>query len=298
MTMGGEHVEVTPGLLKGWPIPSPGDGGTKESRGQVLVVGGAAQTPGAVLLAAVASLRAGGGKLTIGTVASTAAPLAVAVPEALVEGLPETEGGSIAVDAADGVAGMAESARAVLFGPGMTDEDACCDLLGAVLPRMSGAVVVLDALALAHLERDPDALRPFEGRAVLTPNRQELSLMLGVASGSIEDDPEGAVRDAASRYGAVVSLGGGESRVAAPDGTVWRETTGGIGLGVSGSGDCAAGVLVGLLARGADVAQAAVWAAFLHGSAGDRLAARVGRLGYLAREIADEIPLVLGQFDT
>jgi NAD(P)H-hydrate repair Nnr-like enzyme with NAD(P)H-hydrate dehydratase domain len=54
-----------------------------------------------------------------------------------------------------------------------------------------------------------------------------------------------------------------------------------------------AGAVAGLLARGASAEQAACWASFLHAAAGDRLAARVGRLGYLARELLDEVPLVL-----
>jgi NAD(P)H-hydrate repair Nnr-like enzyme with NAD(P)H-hydrate dehydratase domain len=56
-----------------------------------------------------------------------------------------------------------------------------------------------------------------------------------------------------------------------------------------------AGAVAGLLARGADPAQAACWATYLHATAGDRLAPRVGRLGFLAREVVDELPLVLVQ---
>ena len=51
----------------------------------------------------------------------------------------------------------------------------------------------------------------------------------------------------------------------------------------------------GLLARGAEPAQAAVVAQYLHGVAGDRLAERVGRLGFLARELLDELPGVLSR---
>jgi NAD(P)H-hydrate repair Nnr-like enzyme with NAD(P)H-hydrate dehydratase domain len=78
-----------------------------------------------------------------------------------------------------------------------------------------------------------------------------------------------------------------------PDGRAWREEAGGIGLGTSGSGDVLAGLVGGMLARGADPAQAAVWGQYLHAAAGDRLAARVGRLGFLARELLDEVPPVL-----
>ena len=78
---------ITPRLLRDWPLPDPR--GDKESRGTVLVVGGARFTPGAVLLAGVAALRAGAGRLQLAVNASTAAALSIAVPEAKVVGLPE-----------------------------------------------------------------------------------------------------------------------------------------------------------------------------------------------------------------
>lgn len=290
-------IEVTRGLLREWALPAHPHGGTKRERGQVLVVGGAAQTPGAVLLAAVASLRAGAGKLAVATVASTSAALAVAVPEALVQALPETAAGAIDPLAVDKIVEMASSASAVLLGPGMTDQKDCCGLLLPVLRQLGDVPVVLDALSLAVVEHDAAILRGLQHTAVLTPNREELGYMLGLGDDGIGDEAPQAVREAAERFGAVVSLGGGESLIAAPDGGRWHESTGGVGLGVSGSGDCAAGIVAGLLARGAEPAQAAVWGAHLHGSAGDRLAARLGRVGYLAREIADEIPYVLSMYD-
>jgi hypothetical protein len=39
-----------------------------------------------------------------------------------------------------------------------------------------------------------------------------------------------------------------------------------------------------------------VWGTALHASAGDRLAARIGPLGYLAHELADELPGLLARF--
>lgn len=293
--MAAKHHEVTQGLLRDWPLPSPHHSGTKETRGQVVVVAGAAQTPGAVLLAGVASLRAGAGKLTMATVNRTAVALGVALPEALVQGLAETPEGAIAPSATATVITLIEQADAVLLGPGMTDEDACCELVAAVLPQTTDAIVVLDALALAQLERDRSALHRFNGRAILTPNKSELALLLGSDQATIESDTPAAARQAAASFQAVVSVGGGESWIAAPDGTTWHDTSGGIGLGASGGGDCAAGVVAGLAARGASAAQSAVWAAYLHGRAGDRLASRIGRMGYLAREVADEVSHVLNE---
>ncbi|MDX6256052.1 MAG: ADP-dependent NAD(P)H-hydrate dehydratase [Frankiales bacterium] len=292
-----EPVQVTAGLLRTWALPAPGD--DKEDRGQVLVVGGAAQTPGAVILAATAALRSGAGKLQVATVESTAVAVAVAVPEAFVEGLPQTTSGALSGAGAQRLVELAREARAVLVGPGVTDGDACSVLLDALLPTLPvSTTVVLDAYALAHVGGHPECLRRFGGNAVLTPNVKEMALMAGLDQEAVDNDPGAAARDGAARFVAVVSVGSSESWVAAPDGTLWCDSAGGPGLAASGSGDGLAGVVVGLAARGASAAQAAVWAAHLHGRAGDRLAASTGRLGFLARETVDEVPRVLAEIES
>ena len=65
------------------------------------------------------------------------------------------------------------------------------------------------------------------------------------------------------------------------------------GLATSGSGDTLAGIVAGLAARGASAAHAAVWGVYLHGAAGQALARRLGPIGYLARELLDEVPGVM-----
>jgi NAD(P)H-hydrate repair Nnr-like enzyme with NAD(P)H-hydrate dehydratase domain len=47
------------------------------------------------------------------------------------------------------------------------------------------------------------------------------------------------------------------------------------------------------MARGADSLTALLWGVLLHGEAGEALAAKVGPIGFLAREIPDEIPALL-----
>ena len=161
MTAPATSTVITPAVLRDWPLPQPGDG--KESRGHVLVVAGTVTTPGAARLTAEAALRAGAGKLTIATTAPTAASLAVALPEALVEPLPCGADGSLSPGAADAVVKLAEDADALVVGPGFTDPEATVDLLAGVLPRLDLAVV-LDATASAYLGRHPTALRHHVGR--------------------------------------------------------------------------------------------------------------------------------------
>ncbi|PPK97297.1 hydroxyethylthiazole kinase-like uncharacterized protein yjeF [Kineococcus xinjiangensis] len=299
MSAAAEAVPVTSALLRDWPLPGPhaSSGSGKEQRGRVLVVGGSARTPGAVLLAAEASIRCGAGKLQVATVRSTSAALGVALPEALVLPLAETPDGVLTAegDCRGELLELAGSADAVLAGPGMLDEERTRELVAALVPAVGGALV-LDALGLALLSRDPGALGEAP-RAVLTPNLKEIALTLGVEELEAEADLAGAALELARRTGAVVAAGGADSWIAAPDGRLWVDTTGGEGLGVSGSGDVLAGLVAGLCARGAEPAQAAVWGAHLHGRAGDRLAAEVGRLGFLARELPGRVPGVLAELE-
>ena len=289
-----EAIVVTPMMLRGWQLPAP-EGG-KEARGRTLIIGGSRETPGAIVLAAEAALRSGAGKLQVATVASVAPLVAVALPEALVRGLAETEQGVISPESADDVLDLARDAASVLVGPGMTDVDACTEFVGRLLPQIT-THVVLDALAMGRVTADAGAVHHLDGRAVLTPNPRELAKTLGVDEAEVDEAPAAAAARLASSAKAVVALGGTTSWVAAPDGQLWHDETGGSGLGVSGSGDVLAGIVAGLVARGADPAQAAVWATHLHGRAGERLAASVGRLGFLARELLPEVPRVLEEVD-
>jgi hydroxyethylthiazole kinase-like uncharacterized protein yjeF len=290
-----ESTRVTPAVLRDWPLPAPGS--DKHARGAVVVVGGSRETPGAVVLAGEASLRAGAGKIQIGTVRSVATTVAMLVPESRVVGLAESEAGEIVPDARDDVLDLAAGAGVVLAGTGLLRPDSGADLLSAFVPSLDAPLVV-DALGSAYLTEKPDGVRHLAGRCVLTLNQHEVVRTLGdedVAkaeeAGEL-DDIDAATRLAA-RTRAVVLCGGPRKVVATPGSDVFVVEEGDAGLGVSGSGDVQAGLVAGLVARGADPAQAAVWGAFLHGAAGQRLAESVGRVGFLARELPAAVPALM-----
>ena len=144
--------EVTPALLRDWPLPEAGN--SKYDRGRILVVGGAAQTPGAVQLAGLAALRVGAGHLTMAVAASAAIALAVAVPEAGVVGLPENERGSVLGNDVGAIADDLHSADVVIVGPGLNDAKQATTLVPWLLPKLNDhAWLVLDAYALSRFRR-------------------------------------------------------------------------------------------------------------------------------------------------
>jgi ADP-dependent NAD(P)H-hydrate dehydratase len=285
-------VPVTAALLRRWQIPQPSGDADKQDRGIALVVGGAVEVPGALLLSGVAALRAGAGKLQIAGPRSVATTLGVALPEARVFSLPETGDGFLDRKAALRVAECSGQANAILVGPGMLSEDAILSFMEALLPRLAGKQLVIDAIALSALRGG--RFRFTEGtRVVLTPNPAEMAKITGATREAVEENPRGVAMTVAEDLNAVVALKGPETFIATPYGEVFRYSEGDVGLATSGSGDVLAGIVVGLLARGATLDQAAVWAVYLHGAAGNRLKRRIGPVGFLARELSDEVPTLL-----
>lgn len=287
-----ETRDVDAVVLKDWALPEPGS--SKNARGTAVVVGGSQSTPGAVILAGESVLRAGGGKLQVATTESTAGQVSLALPEALVKGFPATESGDVDPTACDDVFEMVHQASVTLLGPGLLDPGDAADLLDGIVPRLESAAVI-DALGSAYITRNRAGVQHLEGRCVLTLNHDELARTLDVDIDEVRDNLVDAGIELAATTGAVVLCGGSEKLVFTPDDDCFRVTVGGPGLGVSGSGDVQAGLVTGLLARGADPVQAAVWGAYLHGAAGDHLAAQVGHVGFLAREIPPVVPGLLTQ---
>jgi hydroxyethylthiazole kinase-like uncharacterized protein yjeF len=276
--------------LRAWSLPATPDDADKEIRGHVLVLGGSREMPGAIILAATAALRAGAGKLTVATGASVATVVALAMPEARVLGLEETARGGLTEAAIDRLDPLADKICAVLVGPGMEDEKATAVLVRKLLLRLDGVPVILDACAMGIVTSHG---KPFDTPVLLTPHAGEMAHLVGEDKHGIAADPDRIAVTAARRWNAIVALKGPRTVIATPDGELWQHEGGNCGLAVSGSGDTLAGIMAGLAARGAPLLQAACWGVALHARAGDRLAARLGTLGYLAREIPAEVPALM-----
>jgi len=281
-------VKLDQAALDAHPLPPVVDG-DKETKGRLLVVAGSREVPGAALLTATAAMRAGAGKLRIATSESIAVAVGIAMPEAMVVPLPEDDDGALAFAAADELAHQVRSADSVIAGPGLKQSDSCNRIADALLA--STARLAFDAAMLRCLEPLPDNKHSSE--LILLPHAGELADLLDCGEEAIERDPVGCGHRAAELYRAIVLVKGVASNVVTPDGESWTYEGGAPGLGVSGSGDVLAGIVAGLLARGAEPLNALLWSVWLHGEAGAKLAKKVGPIGFLAREIASEIPALL-----
>lgn len=286
--------------LRRHPLPAPDHEGDKRARGQVLVVAGAGEMPGAAVLCAVGCLRAGAGRLQVATTAAAAPLVASVVPEARVIALPETRGGALAKAARARLDALAADADSVVVGPGLLDADVTARMLAGWLRALPAIPAVVDAAALCALPCfRPDADRG-AATLILTPHAGEAARLLGRPRESIEADRLGCALEIVERFDATCVMKGATSYVVGP-GTrharpsVLENSRGNVGLAMSGSGDTLAGIVAGLAARGTDPLEAAAWGVHLHAAAAEAIAARQGVLGFLARELLDEIPAIMNR---
>ncbi|WP_240318591.1 NAD(P)H-hydrate dehydratase [Lysobacter sp. TY2-98] len=292
---------ISPAWLRRHPLPMPSHEGDKDARGRILVIAGAGEMPGAALLSAVAALRAGAGKLQVATCASAAPLVAAAVPESRVVALPETRSGALATAARTRIEAMSEHADAIVVGPGLLESDAMARMLGGWLAALPAVPVVIDAAALCAFDRDADAIADGKALRIMTPHAGEAARLLGCEREAVEARPLELGIEMARRFRAVCVMKGATSFVidgpaleAGQSAAIVSNRYGNVGLATSGSGDTLSGIIGGLAARGADPLRATAWGVYLHAAAGDALAERQGGpLGFLARELLDEIPRLM-----
>ncbi len=152
--------------------------------------------------------------------------------------------------------------------------------------------LVLDADGLNALDGDLGLLAGRAAPTVLTPHPGEMGRLLGLTTAAVEDDRIAAVLRAAAESGAVMVLKGRRSLIASPDGELWINPTGHPILASGGSGDVLTGLLGAFLAQGYESLAAARLAVYLHGLAGELLAAEQGGRGGRAGDLVEQLPAV------
>ncbi|MEO8705078.1 MAG: NAD(P)H-hydrate dehydratase [Kofleriaceae bacterium] len=249
----------------------------KGTRGHVLVVGGTPEMRGAGRLAAIAALRAGAGLVTLAGTGEVTAPDSVMTREL-------HEPGDLTA--------VLRGKTAIVIGPGLGRHAAADSWIATVLALGLPAVLDADALNASTLESIATAAGPI----VITPHPGEAARLLGITTAEIEADRLAAARALAARSHAVVVLKGARTIVC--DGTIGDDycainPTGGPALGTAGSGDVLAGTIAALLAQQLGAGDAGRVGAYVHGLAGERLAAIHGARGTISTDLPAAIADVI-----
>jgi hydroxyethylthiazole kinase-like uncharacterized protein yjeF len=258
--------------------------GHKGTYGHVLVVAGSRGKTGAAAMAGLSALRAGAGLVTVASAQSAIAEIAAHAPELMTEPLPETESGSIALNA--NLEQLAKGKSVIAIGPGLGHAPQITAMVHALAAGFEGPMV-LDADALV-----PQGLagRSSETR-ILTPHPGEMARLTGKSTAEVQTDRIGVARAYAMEHGVTLVLKGQRTVIAYPDGRVWINPTGTPAMGTGGSGDILTGLIAGLVAQFRDHADQAVAAAvYLHGLAGQLGAQALGEKCLIATDLLQYLP--------
>lgn len=228
----------------------------KGSFGDVMVVGGAPGMAGAAVLASLAALHGGAGRVFAALLdTSSHSSVTATHPSLMVRH----------VDTLD------FKNATVVCGCGGADT------VRAVLPRVisTAARLVLDADALNAVAQDMSLQKLLKQRAarnqptVLTPHPLEAARLLGWTTAQVQSKRIEAAEQLAEQTGSVVVLKGSGTIVAHPAHISIVNPTGNALLATAGTGDVLAGLLGAKMAQGASTFDAACHAVRVHGCVAD-----------------------------
>jgi ADP-dependent NAD(P)H-hydrate dehydratase / NAD(P)H-hydrate epimerase len=271
----------------------------KGSYGHVLVIGGSFGKAGAAAMAGFSALRAGAGLSTVATPKSALANVASFHPELMTEPLAETKQGTISLRALRSSLDKLVERKTLAIGPGVSRNSETAEFVRAIVgSRDQSSVVnmVVDADGLNAFEGAADKLRGRGRTLVITPHPGEMARLTGLSIAEIQGNRLEIARNFAREHELIVVLKGHRTLIAAPDGTVWVNSSGNPGMATGGTGDVLTGIVAGLLAQHPKHAlESAALAVYLHGLAGDLACESVGERSLVATDLIRFLPQAFAQ---
>ena len=269
-------------------LPKRKSSSNKGNFGHVLIVGGNAGMPGAVILAAKAALRTGAGLVTIITASDNLVAISTAVPEAMVK---TCDIGSLAEVF---TASLVNSVTHIAVGMGLGQDDWSLEIL-RYCARLNKTMLI-DADALNLIAQHKITIK---SALVVTPHPGEAARLLSQAAPLNSSDIQQNRFDAIKKLhllfknceSCVVVLKGSGSLIF--DGqTIKVCSLGNAAMAAPGMGDVLSGIVIALLAQGIQISDAAELGVCLHASAAQSVTQDKTR-GLLASDVINELPEIL-----
>ncbi len=265
----------------------------KSDYGHVLILAGSRGMTGAAILASRAALRSGSGLVTLGTPKSLEGQVGKSLVEVMKLGLPETRQATLGLPAYGEIVKFIAKRKinSLAIGPGLSLNRQTMSLVRRLVQKVTVPVVL-----------DADGLNSFRGRAgilakhaasdlVLTPHKKEFERLFSKKLPERKPARIALAKRLSKFYDVVLVLKGHETLVVRGD-KVYANQTGNPGLAKGGTGDVLTGMIASFIAQGLDSFQAAVWAVYFHGRAGDVAAKKKGELGLIASDLIEYLPKV------
>ncbi len=264
-------------------VPPRAQQSHKGDYGHVLIVAGSPGKTGAAVLAALAALRSGAGRVTVAAPAGCVPLIVPHGPEFMTLALAEDEAGLVHPSAVEQV--LAFDADVIAVGPGLGRSEGVREFVRALVEQCP-APLVLDADAIVAFSGEPDRLLARDGvELILTPHPGEMAALIGLSVDEVQANRLAVARDFASTHRAHVILKGHRTVVATPEGQTFINLTGNPGMATAGSGDVLLGAVAAWTGQLMDAEAACQLGVYLHGLAGDLAEADEGEVALIAGDI-------------
>jgi NAD(P)H-hydrate epimerase len=266
----------------------------KYSVGKIFVLAGSKGLTGAAALTSMAAMRSGAGAVVLGTPETVYSILARKLTEVMVQPLPATKEGTLALAAWQEIGKKISWADVVVVGPGLSQNPETQNLIRKIVSTYCGKLL-LDADGLNACTTA--ILRSSKAEIILTPHVGEFSHLTKTNSKEIETQRIDVARNLAKKIHKAVVLKGVPTVTAAQSGEAFLNSTGNPGMATAGSGDVLSGIIAGLWAQGMAEVQAAYAGVFLHGRSGDLAAQKLGERSLIASDLIKYLPAAIKTVD-
>ncbi len=261
----------------------------KGTTGHVLVVSGSPGKTGAAAMTAMSAMRAGAGLVTLAIPESLNPVIETQALETMTYPLPETKTGIIGESSFNKIMDLLSGKKCLAIGPGLGKAAETKKLVHRII-KESPVTIVIDADGLNNIADSTEILKKAKAPLILTPHPGEMARLMDSTTGSVQKDRITCARKFAEKFNVHIILKGAKTIIAHPEGNIFINPTGNPGMASGGMGDVLTGIIAGLVAQDFSPESAAHTGVYLHGAAADKLAEKIGPVGYLATEVMNEIP--------
>ena len=268
-------------LLRRRPESNKGD------FGRIFILAGSAGFSGAAVLCSLGAMRSGAGLVTLGIPKSiNSAVIKIKPLEVMTLPLPENSSGALSLKAYKKIKEFIKKTDIVIVGPGLSREKCTQSLIRKLAQEVKKPLII-----------DADGLNALAGKtgllpagSILTPHPGEMARLLKIDTKKLEKNREKIAKEFSRKHRVILVLKGHQTIVSDYSGNFYINQTGNPGMATAGSGDVLTGMIGAFLGQGLGAFEAAKYAVYLHGLAGDMAAKEKTQISLIASDIIDKIP--------
>jgi len=248
--------------------------GHKGDFGTAHLVVGSKSMLGAGILSSKAALKSGAGLVKTIVPKSLKVPIMACIPEVMTLGRKELK----FVDFSD-------NKNVLGVGCGLSVNSKAVKMMDFILEHVNKTIVI-DADGLNIISQQ-NWLNRIPSKSIITPHLKEFHRLFGITKTSLETYQ--LAQEMSFLHQIIIVLKGAYTHTFMPNGEIYINSTGNVGMATAGSGDVLTGIITSLLAQKYTPKEATILGVYLHGLAGDKALKRQSCESLSASDIIDHL---------